>query len=145
MTNATPRNTVSGPRGLPLTVLIADDSAPVADMLTEILTSPGRIEVIGLADSEASAIEAVGRLKPDVIVLDMQLRTGSGANVIRALRADAQLGSARVIVMSNHTAPQLKAACLELGADDYFDKVKELGLLTRRIGELAQRKEKEGL
>jgi DNA-binding response OmpR family regulator len=79
------------------------------------------------------------------VLLDMQLKSGSGANVIRAVRANAQLGAMRLIVMSNHTSPQLKAGCLELGADDYLDKVKDLALLTQRIGELAARKEKEGL
>ena len=99
MTNAPSRNPVPGRRGLPLTVYIADDSAPIADMLTEILTAPGRVEVIGVGDSEDSAIEAITRLRPDAVVLDMQLKTGSGANVIRALRANAHLGATRVIVV----------------------------------------------
>jgi DNA-binding response OmpR family regulator len=126
---------------LPLKVFIADDSAPVADMLTELLTASGRVEVIGVGDSEAGAIEAIARTKPDAVVLDMQLKTGSGVNVIRAVRADAGLRRMRVLVMSNHTSPQLKAGCLELGADDYFDKVKELARLTARIEELAAAKE----
>jgi DNA-binding response OmpR family regulator len=129
---------------LPLTVYIADDSAPVAEMLTELLTAPGRVEVVGVGDSETPAIEAITRMKPDAVLLDMQLKTGSGANVIRALRADAGMSGTRVIVMTNHASPQLKAACLELGADDYLDKVKELSVLTQRIGELVERKERSG-
>lgn len=133
----------SGP--LPLKVYIADDSAPVADMLTELLTAPGRVEIVGIGDSEASSIEAIARMKPDAVVLDMQLKTGSGANVIRAVRALPELRTMRLIVMSNHTSPQLKAGCLELGADDYFDKVKDLPMLTQRIAELVAKKEKSGL
>lgn len=129
------------PRGLPLKVFIADDSAPVADMLTELLTAPGRVEIVGVGDSEASAIESIARMRPDAVVLDLQLKTGSGTNVIRAVRANAALAGLRVIVMTNHASPQLKAGCLELGADDYFDKVKELPALTRRITELAADKE----
>jgi CheY-like chemotaxis protein len=129
---------------LPLTVYIADDSAPVAEMLTELLTAPGRVEVVGVGDSEAPAIEAITRMKPDAVLLDMQLKAGSGANVIRALRADAGMAATRVIVMTNHASPQLKAACLQLGADDYLDKVKELSVLTQRIGELAERKARPG-
>jgi len=126
---------------LPLTVYIADDSAPVAEMLTELLTAPGRVEIVGVGDSEATSIEAITRTRPDAVVLDMQLKSGSGTNVIRALRANAELRGVRVIVVSNHTSPQLKAGCLELGADDYFDKVKELSRLTGRIAELAAAKE----
>jgi DNA-binding NarL/FixJ family response regulator len=128
----------AGPRRTaPLRVLIADDSKPVSDMLTELITEPGRIEVIGVGESESATIEAIRRLRPDVVVLDLQLKTGSGTNVIRAVRSDRELAQTRLLVTSNHTSPQLKAGCLELGADGYFDKVKELGQLTTRLGELA--------
>lgn len=144
MTNVPKRPPPRPSRGLPLTVYIADDSPPIAEMLTEVLTAPDRVRVVGVGDSEAVTIEDITRLTPDVVVLDMQLRTGSGADVIRAVRANPQLAGTNLIVLSNHTSPQLKAGCLELGAEDYFDKVKELGLLTQRIGELAARKEREG-
>lgn len=125
-------------RRLPLRVFIADDSRPVAEMLTELLTDPGRIEVVGVGETEDDAIAAIARLRPDVVVLDLQLKTGSGTNVIRAVRADPEMAGVRILVTSNHTAPQLRAGCLELGADAYFDKVKELGQLSARLAELAQ-------
>jgi DNA-binding NarL/FixJ family response regulator len=127
----------------PLTVFIADDSQPVADMLTELLARPGRIEVVGVAESEADAVESIRRMKPDVVVLDLQLKSGSGTNVIRAVRADGSLAAIRLVVTSNHTAPQLKAGCLDLGADGYFDKVKELGELAARLEELAADKQRD--
>jgi len=126
--------------GLPLRVLIADDSEPVAEMLRELVSEPGRIEVVGTADTDARVLAEIRRLAPDAVVLDLQLATGSGADVIRAVRADPALGATRLIVTSNHTSPQLRAGCLELGADAYFDKVKELGQLTARLRVLAQEK-----
>ena len=124
----------------PLRVFIADDSQPVADMLTELIASPGKVEVIGVGASEGAVIDSIRRLKPDVVVLDLQLETGSGTNVVRAVRAAPELASVRLVITSNHTSPQLRAGCLELGADDYFDKVKELGALTRRLEEFAAQK-----
>jgi DNA-binding NarL/FixJ family response regulator len=124
-------------REAPLSVFIADDSAPVAEMLRELITEPGRIEVVGQADSEASTIDGLRRLKPDVVVLDLQLKSGSGTDVIRAVRATPELAKMRVIVMSNHTSPQLKAGCLELGANEYYDKVKELPNLAQELQRLA--------
>jgi DNA-binding NarL/FixJ family response regulator len=121
----------------PLRVFIADDSKPISDMLIELISERGRIEVVGVGDTEDSTLEAIRHLKPDVVLLDLQLRTGSGTNVIRAVRADPGLATTRLWVTSNHTSPQLKAGCMELGADGYFDKVKELGALTTRLGELA--------
>ncbi len=128
----------AGPRrDEPLRVFIADDSKPISDMLTELISEPGRIEVVGVGDSEAAALEAIGRLKPDVVLLDLQLKSGSGTNVIRAVRSDPSLAAIRLLVTSNHTSPQLRAGCMELGADGYYDKVKELGKLTSRLVELA--------
>ena len=41
------------------------------------------------------------------------------------------------LVTSNHVSPQLRAGCLQLGADGYFDKVKELEALAERVAHLA--------
>ena len=126
---------------LPLTVLIADDSAPVAEMLSELIHDPGRIEVVGVRGTEQEAIDSIRAMKPDVVVLDLQLETGSGTNVIRAVRADATLSAVRLMVTSNHTSPKLREGCMQLGADDYFDKVKELARLTSSLAILARQKE----
>jgi DNA-binding NarL/FixJ family response regulator len=124
----------------PLTVFIADDSEPVAEMLTELIGVPGRIEVIGVGATEQATIDSIRAMKPDVVVLDLQLESGSGTNVIKAVRASADLAGVRLVVASNYTGPQLRAGCLELGADAYFDKVKDLGALTAHLTSLADAK-----
>jgi DNA-binding response OmpR family regulator len=121
-----------------LRVFIADDSPPIAEMLTELLQDSGKVDVIGVGETEAGAIESIRAMKPDVVVLDLQLKSGSGTNVIKAVRASADLAHVRLLVTSNHASPQMRAGCLELGADDYFDKVKEIGALTARIAQLAE-------
>jgi CheY-like chemotaxis protein len=128
-------------RDLPLTVLIADDSQPVAEMLSELVHDPGRVEVIGVQGTEQGAIDAIRAQKPDVVVLDLELKGGSGTNVIRAIRADATLSAVKLMVTSNHASPEIRAGCIGLGADDYFDKVKELARLTSCLAGLASKKE----
>ena len=56
------------------------------------------------------------------------------------MRADPALNATRLLVASNHDSPQLRAGCMALGADGYFDKVKEPGALAARLGELADRR-----
>jgi len=129
-----------GPGSPALTVFIADDSAPVVEMLSELLASPGRVEVVGVGGSEADAISSIRRMRPDVVVLDLQLGEGSGTNVIRAVRAEPGLASTRLLVTSNHDSPQLRAGCLGLGADGYYDKVKELSALTEAMAAMAEAK-----
>jgi DNA-binding NarL/FixJ family response regulator len=118
-----------------LRVLIADDAPAIADMLKELLSDPGNVEVVGVSASQESAITDIARLKPDVVVLDLQLKSGSGTEVIRAVRASGN--PVRIIVLSNHTSPQLRAGCLDLGADAFLDKVKELGTLADEIARCA--------
>jgi DNA-binding NarL/FixJ family response regulator len=125
------------PARAPLRVLIADDSGPIAEMLTELITERGRVEVVGVGDSEDGVMRAIRDLKPDVVVLDLQLAAGSGTEVIRAVRADPVLKPTRLLVTSNHVSAPIRAGCMELGADNFYDKVKELDALARKIGELA--------
>src|SRR5258708_6026701 len=77
----------STPTARPLRVFIADDSPAVSEMLVALIYDRGRIEVVGTGDSEAGSIESIQRLRPDVVVLDLQLKGGSGTNGIRAVRA----------------------------------------------------------
>lgn len=125
----------------PLRVFIADDSKIVSDMLTELISDPGRIEVVGTGATEDAAIDSIRSMKPDVVVLDLQLKAGSGTNVIKAVRASGELSATKLMVTSNHTAPQLRTACLGLGADGFYDKVKELGDLAAKLAELAKAKQ----
>jgi len=125
---------------LPLTVFIAEDSAAVAEMLTALVSDAGRIEVVGSAESGGAAVQSIRRIRPDVVILDLQLKSGSGTDVIRALCAEPDLASTRIIVISNHVSPSLKSGCLELGADGYFDKLKELPALVAKLGQLASEK-----
>ena len=123
-----------------LKVFIADDSPSVAEMLSDLLASTGVAEVVGIGETEEAAVAAIRALRPDVVVLDLQLKGGSGTNVIKAVRASNELSAIRLMVTSNHDSPQLRAGCLQLGANGYFDKVKELGELTGRIRALAAEK-----
>ncbi len=124
----------------PLKVVIADDSGPVADMLAELVAAAGPVEVVARAETGPATVEAIRTLRPDAVVLDLQLRTGSGTDVIREVRADPGLAGTQLLVTSNHASPELRAGCLALGADGYFDKVKELDGLGARLAALAAAK-----
>jgi CheY-like chemotaxis protein len=76
-------------------------------------------------------------MRPDIVVLDLQLKGGSGTNVIRAVRSAPELAATRVLVASNYVSEALREGCLALGADAYYDKVKDLAKLAAMIAELA--------
>jgi DNA-binding NarL/FixJ family response regulator len=77
------------------TVLIVDDHAPFRALARALLQLEG-FEVVGEAADAQSALDAVGRLRPNVVVLDIQLPDLDGFEVTRRL---AQTGDPPAIVL----------------------------------------------
>lgn len=107
-----------------LRVLLVEDSPLIRERLAESLVSPGRIEIVGQADSEQSAVGLLAAAPWDAMVLDLQLRHGTGLGVLRALASRRPVGT-KVIVLTNYAFPQYRAKSLALGADYFFDKARE--------------------
>ncbi|MGD8397338.1 MAG: LytTR family DNA-binding domain-containing protein [Anaerolineae bacterium] len=68
-----------------LRVLIVDDEAPARDRLRRLLSSMEQIEIVGEAEDGARAVEAIGRLAPDLVLLDVQMPGLDGFGVVEAL------------------------------------------------------------
>lgn len=71
-------------RKVPKRVLIVDDHAPFRSLASAILRVEG-FEVVGEAADAVSALEAAGRLRPSVVLLDIQLPDLDGFEVARQL------------------------------------------------------------
>lgn len=109
-------------------VLIADDSAAVANRLAELLAEevPGA-QLIGLARNVSEAISGVQSTSPDVLILDLQMPDGSGLAVLRAVRRGHP--RLQVLVCTNYPAPKYREECLNSGANFFLDKSKEFELI----------------
>jgi DNA-binding NarL/FixJ family response regulator len=108
----------------PVRVVLVEDSQIIRERLEEALAAPGMIEIVGRADSERAAIEALGTTDWDALVLDLRLKQGTGLGVLRAVR-DLRPPGATVIVLTNYALPRVRDATLALGADHFFDKMRE--------------------
>jgi DNA-binding NarL/FixJ family response regulator len=104
-------------------IVFADDSVIVRQRLTRLFSDIEGIEIVGQADDVPVARELVEKLKPDVAILDMRMRTGSGADLVPELK---QLVPAlKVIILTNYPYVENRKKCMELGADFFFDKSNE--------------------
>jgi len=126
------------PDRAPLTVFIAEDSAALAEILAELVTVEGRIHLVGTAAAQDTAIAEVLRLKPEVVILDMQLRPGTGFGVLQATRP--ALKRSTFIVYSNHVSPEYRQRSLDLGADYYLDKSRDFAGLVQLLHEISARR-----
>lgn len=120
----------------PLRVLLVEDSPLIRERLAESIADPGRIEIVGQADSEQAAIGMLNAASWDAMVLDLQLRHGTGLGVLRAL-ISRRPPNTKVIVLTNYAFPQYRAKSMALGADYFFDKAREYHRVREVLEDLA--------
>ncbi|MCD6386603.1 response regulator transcription factor [Candidatus Sumerlaeota bacterium] len=120
-------------------VFIADDSALVRERLITMLTDVPEIEIVGEAEDVPTAITAIQRAKPDVVVLDIRMPGGSGIDVLS--HVNKVLPKVVVIILTNYPQPQYRKKCMELGARFFFDKATEFEKVPRVIKELIESSE----
>jgi two-component system OmpR family response regulator len=104
-------------------VFLVEDSALVAKRLERIITELCYCEVIGCSSEACHAIKQITRLMPDVVVIDLSLKTGSGFEVLGAVSGLPV--RPLTIVLTNYPTAEFRRAALELGAQHFFDKSTE--------------------
>jgi two-component system, chemotaxis family, protein-glutamate methylesterase/glutaminase len=109
--------------GRPVRVLICDDSATSAGVLSRILTRDRTIEVAGVCPTAEQAIKALPSLKPDLVTMDLQLPGMSGLDAIEQIMSSHPIP---ILVVSSQIASRktstLVAAALAAGALDAVGK-----------------------
>jgi DNA-binding NarL/FixJ family response regulator len=109
----------------PLRVFIVEDSELIRKRIIENVRSMGSFDVVGFAESEDEAVKAIAKLRPDIVITDIQLKEGSGIEVVRQVRAHPYAPRPRIYVLTNYAFPEYKAQCSVAGADEFFDKSSE--------------------
>jgi DNA-binding NarL/FixJ family response regulator len=115
-------------------VFVADDSIVLRERLLTMLRDIPGVEVLGWAEDGLHAIEGVRRLKPEYLVLDIQMPCGSGLDVLKNIQHD--VGGPKVIVFTNFPFPQYRKRALDFGAEHFFDKTTEFEKLRELFGQL---------
>ncbi|MSP14715.1 MAG: response regulator [Chloroflexi bacterium] len=108
------------PGARPIRVLIVDDHPVVRQGIRGILDEQPDIQVVGQAEDGLAAIEQTGRLRPDVVLLDLQMPRLSGIEALPRLRAAHP--PAEVVVLSVCDQDEQVFASLKAGARGYILK-----------------------
>jgi DNA-binding NarL/FixJ family response regulator len=120
-----------------LKVFLVEDHASLRDRIAELVCSVAGTQVVGMADDPDGAYAGISLTQPDMVVVDLQLKSGtSGLAVLRWLREHAP--GIAAIVLTNSMYPQMKEACLELGARLVLDKSSEALRVRDAVRELAR-------
>jgi CheY-like chemotaxis protein len=118
-----------------LRVLLVEDSPVICRLIAEIVNEVPGITVAEIVASERDAVEAIGRLDVDVVILDLQLRKGTGFGVLRALKKMPHRPI--VLVLTNFALATYRDAALELGAHEFLDKSRDYDRLPAILSEIA--------
>lgn len=102
--------------------LVIDDSAVMRTLLRMTLASAPEVELVGMATDGAAGLEAIARLRPDLVLLDIEMPRMNGLEVLAVMRAREL--RARVIMCSTLTrrGASITLDALAAGATDYVAK-----------------------
>lgn len=106
--------------GKPIRVYLVDDHPVVRDGYRRLLDSDPGIEVVGEAESGEQACASYADIRPDVVVLDLNMPGIGGIETVNRLRARDP--HAHILVFSMHDSPIMINRALEAGAIGYLTK-----------------------
>lgn len=101
-------------------LFICEDHALFREGLRAILREQPGFEVVGEADNGRAALESVRRLRPDVVLMDLELPELNGVEATRRIAASGV--GARVLVLTLYDDEEVVARCLDAGAAGYVLK-----------------------
>jgi pilus assembly protein CpaE len=124
-------------------VLIVDDIAETRDHLTKLLGFESDIEVVGAADSGRQALELAGRVRPDVVLMDINMPDMDGIAATEQLAAEVP--TAAVVMMSVQGEADYLRRSMLAGAREFLVKPFSSDELTASIRQVYTReREKQG-
>jgi signal transduction histidine kinase/DNA-binding response OmpR family regulator len=124
------------------TVVYAEDNPDLRRYVRDLLKTGFNVY---LAVDGRDGVDAVRRYQPDLIITDQMMPNMSGRDLLRAIRADADLRRTPVVFLTARVGSEARIESLEAGADDYLTKPFHEGELLARVRNLltARRQERE--
>jgi two-component system, NarL family, response regulator NreC len=119
----------------PVRILLVDDHAVLRSGLRLLLEREEGLEPVGEAETAEDAVRSLPRLRPDVVVIDIEMPGIGGIDGTERIKERAP--EARVLVLSMHDRPQDVRRAFDAGADGYLPKAAADEDLVRAIRAVA--------
>lgn len=107
----------------PLRVLLVEDSELLAFRLAELIRQLPGIDLIDVVATEAEALEREAASAPDVLILDLHLRRGSGFGVLRTLSRKPR--RPKIVILTNFGLPEYRREAETYGVEAFLDKSRD--------------------
>jgi DNA-binding NarL/FixJ family response regulator len=106
----------------PLRVLLIEDSPLIRRSVAEAIDASGVLQVAAFADSSDEAIALLSAEPFDAVIVDLQLKHGSGVPVLAYLQREGLIEKTFAAVLTNHALPAYRERCLQYGVRHFYDK-----------------------
>lgn len=103
-----------------ISILLVDDHELIRSGLGAVLDLEPDMNVVGTAGSVAEAITAFDRLRPQVVVADLQLQDGTGLDIVRTIRKKND--ATGLVVLTMHSGDDQIFAAMQAGASGFVGK-----------------------
>ena len=103
-------------------VVLVDDQALMRAGFRALLDAEDDVEVVGEAADGTSAVQLARRLRPDVVLMDVQMPGLDGIEATRRIAADPELAAVRVLILTNYGLDSYVFAALRAGASGFLLK-----------------------
>jgi DNA-binding NtrC family response regulator len=111
-------------------ILVVDDELGIRDLLSEILNDEGH--TVELAENASQAREIRGRIRPDLVLLDIWMPDTDGVTLLKEWSA-AGLLNMPVIMMSGHATIDTAVDAMRIGAQAFLEKPITLQKLLKAV------------
>jgi DNA-binding NarL/FixJ family response regulator len=135
--NSEPNPVAESASRAPLRVLLIEDSPLIRRSLVEAIDALGLLRVAAYADSADQAIALLGDEAFDAVIVDLQLKQGSGVPVLAYLQREGLIDSMFAAVLTNHALPTYRARCEQYGVRHFYDKSFEFDRVLDALNEYA--------
>ena len=105
---------------MPIRILIAEDQRIVREGIIALLEDEDTVEIVGEAANGEQAVERWSRLRPDVVLMDLQMPVVDGAEATRRIRELDP--DARILVLTTYATDEFIWKALRAGAKGYLLK-----------------------
>lgn len=112
-------------------VLIADDHAMIREGIKQLLELDGTVEVIGEASDGYECLNLTGKLKPEILLLDINMPGMDGIQALTAIRQKKM--KTKVIILTIHNDIEYLIRALDIGCDGYVLKNSDSTTLKKAI------------